>query len=78
MKFLIVVTLLSSLSFAGTIGTYHKTANGKYPHFYKESPGDTSWSDEDQEKYDAAMDEAIQQLCIDTAAREAGSRAIES
>lgn len=63
MKFLILtITFLSSPAMA--IGTYHKTENGKYPHYYAEKSTDTPWDDKDQAAYDQAMDEAIEELCF--------------
>lgn len=68
MKTLILMLLMGSITHAQVIGTYHKTPNGKYPHFYKEKAEDTPWDDADQEKYDDAMDEAIHQVCVDSVA----------
>lgn len=63
---LIFLVLFCSVGFADKSWTYHKTESGKYPHYYADAPGDTPWDDEDQKKYDEAVDQAISQLCLES------------
>lgn len=62
-----LITILTLLSYpAMALGIYHKTPNGKYPHYYKEKPTDTPWGEDDQTEYDNLIDQALEKLCFDT------------
>lgn len=60
----LAIVFISNVVSAQTVGTYHKTVSGKYPHYYKEQAGDTAWSEDDQSQYDQAMSDAIEKLCV--------------
>lgn len=78
MKALILMIISGFALNAQALGTYHKTADGKYPHYYVDKAGTEPWNEADQTEYDDVMDQAIDSLCFKTAQVERAQETINN